>query len=540
MKKIHSAVAAGDVFAFVDEAKRDITIKAGLKARKSLQAMLLKGVIDRVGLVDIPFKRLRRPWKIDASKLNMAEATHQLKLRVRVARKHGVDVSDLFEICEKDIHEIATRLADILNDQRAKNPHLTTVPGFDDVIQFTGIPSANVANVARWFRRALTKNCRQMADYFALMMMNIGRNASPIVSRPVFESRERQIQRQTDYANTHRFVTQADSGEQISVKFSDPAIDAWRRASKNYIRLKGLDAFCEKVGLKGFFVTITLPGRFHPNPANGKRSWDGSTPVDAHKQLQDPWRSFQKRYGETGGKVFGVRVEEPHDDACPHWHALIYIEPERESDFFARFQAAFGTGIATKIVPIDRSLSTGASYLTKYINPQFSKVEGESASNSPKAKKAALYDAYRATWGNRSIQFFDIPGSSSIWDELRRVRPDSEQFAKLSEDGRLLRSYATSEPPDYGEFLHLLQQMNVDKQKRIHVLYAQRETGSRFIEGFFVDGERIETHQKSWTVEPMAEKSEVTLKGRTVSHSYPSKAGTYTEDLGMETGVQMS
>jgi hypothetical protein len=77
MKKIHSAVAAGDVFAFVDEAKRDITIKAGLKARKSLQAMLLKGVIDRVGLVDIPFKRLRRPWKID---------------------------------------EIATRLADILND----------------------------------------------------------------------------------------------------------------------------------------------------------------------------------------------------------------------------------------------------------------------------------------------------------------------------------------------------------------------------------------------------------------------------------------
>jgi len=301
----------------------------------------------------------------------------------------------------------------------------------------------------------------------------------------------------------------------------------------------GSTLFCEKKGLKGFFVTITLPGRFHPNPSSGKRSWDGSTPHDAHKQLQDKWRAVQKRFAELGWKVYGVRVEEPHDDGCPHWHALMYIAPECEADFLARIQSAFGSGFATKIVLIDRSLSTGASYLTKYLNPQYSQGEGGSVLDNPKAQKAARYDAYRATWGNRSIQFFDIPGSSSIWDELRRIRPDTEQFVLLSEDGKLLRSFATSDPPDYGAFLFLLQQMNVDKQKRIQVLYGQTEKGSRLIEGIFVDGQRIETHQKSWTVEQLIDLSTVPKKNRTVSHSYPSKGRTPKEDLGMETGVGM-
>lgn len=542
MEEIRSATTAGDAFAFIDKTKRDFAPCEVQKGRKPLQEMLLDGVFDKVNLVYIPLKRLRpgHAWKIQTHGLTLAQATHDLKVRVRLGRWHGIDVSDLFEIDEMQIHEVATRMADISNDLRAKNSYLASIPGFDSVIRFTGIPSADVKNVARWFRRALTKHARQLSNYFSLLMSDIGRNASPIVSHWVLDSRERQIQRQTEYANTHQFVTTAASGVQISVKFSDPESDAWRRASKNYIRLKGLDDYCVKAGLQGYFVTITLPGRYHPNPANGNRSWDGSTPFDAHKLLQAMWRAFQRRFGESGNKALGARVEEPHDDACPHWHSLLYIEPAREAEFHAHIRSAFGTGVSTKVVLIDRSLSTGASYLTKYINPRFGKDESESAKDNPKAEKAARYDAYRASWGGRSIQFFDIPGSSSIWDELRRIRPESEQFVQLSADGQSLRSFATSEPPDYGEFLSLLQEMNADKPRRVHVVYAKSETGTRLIKGIFVDGHVIETHQQSWTVESVIEKSKATTRGRTVSHSYPSKAGTSTEDLGMETGVQMS
>lgn len=553
MENIQSAVAAGDVFAFVDKVKSENTNKAGKNAKESLQKMLFQGVVDRINRAYVSvkrprrenkdrfaIKRPRRPKNI-VTGWSMAMTTFKLKLRIRVARKHGIDVEKLFEIDETQVHQLAEILAEILGQLRARDPHVATIPGFDHVLRFTGIPGPEVTKVARWFRSAITKNARQLADYFAFMMLQIGRDASPIVSPAVLESRERQIQRQTVYANSHKFVTTAESGERLSVKFSDPASNAWRRASKTYTRLKGLDKFCEKLGLKGFFVTITLPGKYHPNPANGKRSWDGSTPVDAHKVgLQDPWRSVQRRFGESGGKLIGVRVEEPHNDGCPHWHALIYIEPEREADFLSRMQAAFGTGCATKIVAIDRSLSSGASYLTKYINPHFSKNDDASSLNSPKTKKAALYDAYRATWGSRSIQYFDIPGSSTLWDELRRVRPKSAQFKQLSEDGKRLHDYATSNPPDYGEFLLLLHEMNAGNEKRIYVLYGQRESGSRFIEGFFVDGQRIETHQKSWTVESMDDKLKMPKTLRTVSHSYPSYDGRKNERSGIEEEVDMS
>lgn len=542
MGKIHSAVKAGDVFAFIDEAKRDSKQIEGLRTRKPLQQLLLDRVVQRVNLVDLPLKRLRdgHTWPINASGLTLAQTTHEIKVRVRLAWFHGIDLSEVFEINEMSIHRTAMHMAELVNSLRSKSLVITSIPGYEKEVQLIGIPRPKVKHLARWFRRALTRHARQLADYFSLLMSEIGRKASPIVSRPVLESRERQIQWQTAFAHSHQLVTTAGNGEQIAVMFSDPKSDAWRRASKNYIRLKGLDAFCEKAGLQGYFVTITLPSQYHPNPANGNRSWDGSTPIDAHKRLQALWRTFQRRFGESGKKVFGVRVEEPHDDACPHWHALIYVEPEREADFHARFQAVFGTGFSTKVVLIDRSLSTGASYLTKYINPRFGKDENESEMVNPKAEKAARYDAYRASWGGRSIQFFDIPGSSSIWDELRRIKSESEQFAQLSKDGQLLRSCARLEPPDYGEFLTLLQKMNADKPRRVHVVYAETESGSRLIQGIFVDGQVIETHQQTWEVRSVIPTSKPAKQRRTVSHSYPSKDRRKKEALGMETGVEMT
>lgn len=542
MEKARSAIKAGDAFAFIDKAISTLTPSNSGQSRPAHQRMLLGAVIDQVNLVDLPLKRLRdgHSWRIDASKLSHLHAMHELTVRVRLAWFHGVDVSERFKIDTKLVHERATRMAEIANSSRTTNPYLNTIPGYEKEVAFTGVPGPNVIHLARWFRRALTKHFRQVADYFALLTSAIGRNASPIVSESVLESRKVQILWQAAFAKSHHLVTTSDGGEKLFAKFSDPEGDAWRRASKNYVRLKGLDDFCEKSGLIGFFVTITLPAKFHPNPANGNCSWDGSTPVDAHKRLQEQWRKFQRRFGETGQKVYGVRVEEPHDDACPHWHALIYVEPAREDVFHAQIQAAFGTGFSTKVVRIDRTLSTGASYLTKYLNPRYAEGEGVSAMDNPKAAKAARYDAYRASWGSRSIQFFDLPGSSSIWDELRRIKAASSQFALLSAEGQTLHSYATAEPPDYGEFLLLLQRMNADKAQRVHVLYAKSEAGSRLLVGLFVDGQRIETHQQAWTVEPVVEKPDAPKKARTVSHSYPSNAGNPKEVLGMETGVEMS
>ena len=48
--------------------------------------------------------------------------------------------------------------------------------------------------------------------------------------------------------------------------------------------------------------------------------------------------------------------------------------------------------------------------------------------------------------------------------------------------------------------------MRAESKGRIRVFYGVRESGTRFIQGLIVDGEIIETHLKTWTVEKAGKK----------------------------------
>lgn len=63
MEEIHSAVVAGDVFAFIDKVKSENTTKAGKNAKESLQKRLLQGVVDRINRAYVSVKRPRRANK---------------------------------------------------------------------------------------------------------------------------------------------------------------------------------------------------------------------------------------------------------------------------------------------------------------------------------------------------------------------------------------------------------------------------------------------------------------------------------------------
>jgi hypothetical protein len=82
-----------------------------------------------------------------------------------------------------------------------------------------------------------------------------------------------------------------------------------------------------------------------------------------------------------------------------------------------------------------------------------------------KKEKALAYSAHRATWGGRSIQFFDVPSSSTVWDELRRIKENSDEYMKLASDGLELHRCATSN--DYGEFLEILSSMQEGPINRV-------------------------------------------------------------------------
>jgi len=117
-----------------------------------------------------------------------------------------------------------------------------------------------------------------------------------------------------------------------------------------------------------------------------------------------------------------------------------------------------------------------------------------------KKEKALAYSAHRSTWGGRSIQFFDLPSSSTIWDELRRIKENSNEQKMLGIDGIAIHSCAISN--NYCGFLEMLSSMQSGTKNRIKVNYEVSKNGRRKLAGIEIDEIVIKTHTKCWEIQP--------------------------------------
>ena len=376
-------------------------------------------------------------------------------------------------IDHKQIRVDAMYAARLLRDARLFDSDLQkALDIFAERILRTGIPEPHVKNIGSWFYRMFLRDARQQADIAAHRNQAIGKNGMKIVSNVVLNSRQRQLASQRRYIERQEMVYQDEHGQEICIPFADLCNSPERRAAKHYVRALGLEKFCNGLDLCGFFLTLTLPPEYHPNPSVGKNSWSGLTAAQGHKEMQKRWRTFQRRFGKT----IGIRVEEQHSDGCVHWHALVWITADRADELRQKLEKYFGKAPAIKIVTIDLSKASAATYLMKYLlkatGAEHSSMDDDLRSTS------ACSDAHRATWGGKSITFFDVKGSSSIWDELRRIKPDSPQYLQLSHDGKELHKTATENR--YRDFLMNLQTMNAGIDIACKPLYVQTESPRKF------------------------------------------------------------
>lgn len=226
------------------------------------------------------------------------------------------------------------------------------------------------------------------------------------------------------------------------------AIDANRKISELYAKTKGFEQIALENDMDWAFVTITAEGKFHPNPQsskNKKSEWDKylTTAKDAHNSLTKRWRDFGKAAGNKGlsmksGDFFGLRVTEPHKDGCPHWHMLVFYNPEirellfheKEGLFYSHFSHSkhalkITYGIRDGVG--NEGVASAASYALKYItkalagdlnevNTIDSNLNTETTTNS-----IERLEAWRAATGIRAYQTFGIPGLSTLWNSVRKI-----------------------------------------------------------------------------------------------------------------------
>ena len=538
---------------------RRLTTPAKTRAqqlRDELDRSNQRNRLDLLGAISERLEAMGVPVNCKSSsgrklKKTFANLRTQIEDQCVRAEQQGIDFREGFAINEVAVADHAACLA-----QRwiAADCHLDQ----EDLPWCERRPSRGNWNPKRWFKQVLLKRERQIADYFFKILYETGKFATPVICDAVLQSKKRQNRYAEQFAEEHQLTAKID-GSHVSIPFK-AASTSKNRAAKLYARTVDLEEYYTKVGLKGFFVTLTLPGSYHPNPSSGKNSWVGATPAEGHDEIHRKWRLVQREVNRKFGKLYGIRVEEPHEDGCPHWHLLVYVNAAHESALRKIIGHYFGNDIAAKVDAIDPAKGRGASYIMKYIMPVV---------NATADSMAERYQAHRATWGKRGIQIFDHPGSSTLWDEMRRIKAESVEYELLSQYAREL--HASAWATDYCQFLCLLKHNkhkknercefpdghDRDHKRRVSILYSEREvfacsvshdhstTTTKKIQGVEDHGNPIDTHLHNWKIErkaaviPVKEVKKTdsatsakptVLEGiATVVHSYPSYAGVSEE-----------
>lgn len=314
-----------------------------------------------------------------------------------------------------------------------------------------------VANRLRsplWWRRALRRRFRKVEEA-AILAGQVHRGASPYVSARGLARAQADRQRVAEMLACMEAVNDTTGevlalADVIAASLANPA----NRRRAMAVRIKGVEQHAKDCGMVGLFLTLTCPSRMHPS----SDKHDGTTPRQAHAYLCRVWANALRKARHAGTACMGLRVVEPHHDACPHWHILAFVRPEQADTFTQTVRAyaledtpdeAGAQDHRFTVAQIDPAKGSALGYVMKYVSKS---IDGEGVGEDTETGQAGSTAARSiVTWarlhGIRQFQFFGLPPVTPV-RELYRVTaealPDSpplreaHAFIKANEQGALL------------------------------------------------------------------------------------------------------
>jgi len=310
----------------------------------------------------------------------------------------------------------------------------------------------------KWWLRKLTRIRNQTNEHILIAIGEVQKKLSPYVSAQALSEWKQQQRANRAYLEAMELVSSHvdDSGNEFElvVPLSQMA-DASSANPKNrftelMIRCRGLENLSIDDGYKGLFLTLTAPSKYHATLKNGQKNpkWLGNTPKEAQAYLVDTWAKIRARLSRVENiHYYGVRVTEPHHDATPHWHLLVFVKPELSEvlidtcrDYALKVdgdeRGAQQHRFTVEEIDPSKGSATGyiAKYLSKNINGEYleNNQTNESSSGDYDSGKSASEGAQRATawasrWGLRQFQFFGAE-PVTIYREARRLTMTAEDL----------------------------------------------------------------------------------------------------------------
>lgn len=389
-------------------------------------------------------------------------------------------------------------------------------PPYENIVKKDKLISAAECALLRmccdkWWGRKLKRIKDQTNEHILIAIGDVQKKISPYISAQSLQEWNQQQKSNRDYLEVMELVSLGvcpKTGKEYEniTKLIDMA-DASSSNPKNrftelMVRCKGLETIAADDGLKGLFITLTAPSKYHAT----SDKWNGCTPKETQAYLVSTWAKIRAELKRKEITYFGVRVAEPHHDATPHWHVLVFVMPEKSDQLTAIMNSyamqidgdekgALEYRFDAKTIDPSKGSATGyiAKYLSKNINGAYIENNYDVAADTEDydSGKSASEGAQRATawasrWCIRQFQFFGAE-PVTIYREVRRIKESTED--KLIEKIRLAAENDTGNGGQWYAFTRAMRENRItlmreettnvyaEKVKKIKGLVS--ETGSK-------------------------------------------------------------
>lgn len=316
-------------------------------------------------------------------------------------------------------------------------------PGVDDG------PALARMRCPLWWRRKLRNAHAQTVEGCAIRLGYVSKRADRYVSRESLRRRLQQIKRNA--ATLENTIAENELCQRFTLAelASRSVANKEIRRGELITRLKGFESIALDLGHAAEFITITCPSRMHPT-SKGERNarYDGTTPREAQQYLCRQWAKMRAAAHRAKLPVYGFRITEPHADGCPHWHLILFAQPEhlhKLREIVRRYALQIDgdePGAAehrAKFEAIDASKGSAVGYVIKYIAKNIDgfkvgdwKIDGDLLGDAT-LNLSPRIEAWASTW--RVRQFQQIGGPPvGLWREMRRVK--REELANAPDTAR--------------------------------------------------------------------------------------------------------
>jgi hypothetical protein len=338
-------------------------------------------------------------------------------------------------------------------------------------------------------------------EHVAIALGKVRKKYSPYVSKNALQDYKQQLDNNKAYLEMMDVInTGTGDKQQLAELVALGSANPEKRRIELMVRCRGLEDIALKEGKEAVFFTVTSPSKYHKNSPK----WNLSSPRDTSDYLCTVWAQLRAQLAREGIDYNGVRVSEPHCDGTPHWHLLMFVEPEKRDlliNTFRKYATAEDEGelwsiwekhqVAVKNKKnkhsqkhwysprfvaeiIDPKKGSATGYIAKYISKNIngSKMEGEIDDEAEIAvcESAQRVTAWASLWAIRQFQFFGA-ASVSVWRECRRAKSafdcanmelvrqaadkgDWQEFTGQMRETKLVLSYEDAEETnEYNELI---------------------------------------------------------------------------------------